>query len=95
MRIGRIINAAIFAVQDRRQVSKLSKDKTLSDTDKLIYDVLIKKTGESVHSPAQILKNWKKAYVFNMERLNMIAELNKPFEKPSLLATVIKSIFKK
>lgn len=88
MRINKMINAAITATRDRRYITRASK-KELTGLDLKFYTSLKEHTGESVHNPIQVIKNWKRAYNKNLQTINLVEDLNKPFKKPS----IIKQIF--
>lgn len=87
MRIGRMINAAITATRDRRYITRASK-KDLTGVDLKFYTSLKEHTGESVHNPIQVIKNWKRAYNKNLQTINLIESLNAPFKKTSKLSRI-------
>jgi len=95
MKIVKIMNAAIGATQERCFITKKAGKQTLDKTERMYYDKLYETTGPSTHRPVQIVKSWYKAYKLNMDRLDLVDELNAPFKHKGSLATFIERIFNK
>lgn len=96
MRIERIVNAAIGATLDRRDVTVLSKNlKNLSPRKQSSYEILREKSGPSVHNPVKVVKNWIRAYHANIERQKMIEQLNAPFKEQTVTKRIATKIARK
>lgn len=96
MRIERIINAAIGATLDRRDVTVLSKNlKNLSQEKCTSYKILSEKSGPSVHNPVKVIKSWVRAYHANIERQKMIECLNAPFKHETLANKIVTKVARK
>lgn len=96
MKIQRIVNAAIGATLDRRDVTVLSKKTDhLSSRKYESYKILKKQSGPSVHNPIKVIKNCIKAYHANIERQKMIEHLNAPFKEQSRTSQIAKKIIRK
>ena len=96
MKIEIIVNAAIGATLDRRDVTALSKNLgTLSPRKQSSYEILSQKSGPSVHNPIKIVKNWIRAYHANIERQKMIEQLNAPFKDKTATKIIAAKIARK
>jgi len=92
LRIEKIYTAAVGATADRRVVSKGAKGK-LPKEEIRFYNMLKASTGASTHNPVKVVKNWRRAYIANMERVKMIEQLNAPFKHQSAVRKIITEIF--
>ncbi len=98
MRIERTIKSIIGATKERKFISQnacMKNRQNLETMDRKYYQDLVNTSGPSVHNPIKVLKNWRKAYIDNLERNKLIDEINKPFKKPTLIKKIITKLFKK
>lgn len=90
MKINRIIHSAIYATKDRRLVNK-GLNVGHDELDKIYYNSIKNTSGEPAKSLKEGFTAWKKAYISNMDRFELIDSINRPFKnKKSLLARIFK-----
>lgn len=96
MKVQRMINAAIGATLDRRDVTVGAKNpRKLNSIEFYCYKQLRAKSGPSAHNPIKVARSWIRAYHANIERQKMIEQLNAPFQTPSKVAKFVKSVIRK
>lgn len=95
MKIIKIMNAAIGATQERTYITKNARKQLDDRVEQIYYNKITQETGPSTHKPVQIAKSWYKAYKLNMERQNLVEELNKPFKTKGAIVSIIEKMFKR
>jgi len=80
MKIQRMLNSAIEATRERRFISK-APNRNLDRLDRMYLDRLVEISGPSVHSVNKIIKNWKRAYDYNMAKDEYITAMKNQFKK--------------
>lgn len=92
-KIGRIYNATMSALYDRRFVSKNPK-KFNNPVDLKFQESLVRTTGPSTHNPVQSVKSFFKAYKLNSMRLLREEVINSQFRSPSAFTKALKYLAK-
>lgn len=92
-KIGRIYNATMSALYDRKFVSKNPK-KLNSPIDLKFHDSLVRTTGPATHNPVQSVKRFFKAYKLNSMRLLREEVINSQFKNPSTISKALKFLAK-
>ena len=92
-KIGRIYNATMSALYDRKFVSKNPK-KLNNPIDLKFHDSLVRTTGPSTHNPVQSVKSFFKAYKLTSMRLLREEVINSQFRNPSTISKALKFLAK-